>query len=234
MPRRATKPKSTKKATLKLRRKSKPSQPKVEMAAEEAPQSEIIQTVPVTAEAPPEVIEPVAETAEVVSEEAKPEVAPEEAPAVQPEVLIEKAPVPQPFLPVVDMAKALPATRPPATLPPAPSASEAEQEEPDEASFAEELPPRRDVPPNHMFIGKKPVMGYALSAAMQLTQYEEVVLRARGKAISRAVDVAEVIKHRLGNGQFVTRYIKIDTDVVGEGPEKRNVSTIEIGVGKRT
>jgi DNA-binding protein len=189
--------------------------------------------MPTSVEAPPEVSEATAEMSEVEPEESKPEVPPEGAPAAHPEVEIEQPTVPQRVLPVVETAKALPAPEPPATPLLGPSADEADLEEPGETSLPEEQPPRRDVPPNHMFIGKKPVMGYALSAVMQLTQYEEVVLRARGKAISRAVDVAEVIKHRLGNGRFVARYIKIDTDVVGEGAEKRNVSTIEIGVGKR-
>jgi DNA-binding protein len=92
---------------------------------------------------------------------------------------------------------------------------------------------QRSVPPNHIFIGKKPVMGYALSAVMQLTQYDTVVLRARGKAISTAVDVAQVATRRLGNGQFEVKNISIGTEVVGEGPEQRNVSTIEIVIGKK-
>jgi DNA-binding protein len=92
---------------------------------------------------------------------------------------------------------------------------------------------RRNVPPNHIFIGKKPVMGYALSAVMQLTQYPTVVLRARGRAISTAVDVAQVATKRLGNGQFEVKEVKIDTEVVGEGQEARNVSTIEITLGKK-
>jgi len=92
---------------------------------------------------------------------------------------------------------------------------------------------QKSVPPNHIFIGKKPVMGYALSAVMQLTQYDTVVLRARGKAISTAVDVAQVATRRLGNGQFEVKNISIGTEVVGEGPEQRNVSTIEIVIGKK-
>ena len=87
---------------------------------------------------------------------------------------------------------------------------------------------------NTVFVGNKPVMNYVLAVVTQFSNgADEVAIKARGKAISRAVDVAQVIMHRLGNGQFVARYIKIDTDVVGEGAEKRNVSTIEIGVGKR-
>lgn len=92
---------------------------------------------------------------------------------------------------------------------------------------------QRTAPPNHIFIGKKPVMGYALSAVMQLTQYDTVVLRARGKAISTAVDVAQVATRRLGNGQFEVKSVTIGTEVVGEAPQQRNVSTIEIVIGKK-
>jgi DNA-binding protein len=229
MPRRATKPKPKKKAAPKTRRKSKPSQPKADAAAEETKQSEITQTMPIAVEAPLEAAEPAPETLVVEPKESKADMPPEEKPPAQAEIAREPAPV----VAVAEMMMAPPAPQPLATPPLELSADEAQEQELGESSLAEELPPRQNVPPNHMFIGKKPVMGYALSAVMQLTQYEEVVLRARGKAISRAVDVAEVIKHRLGNGRFVARYIKIDTDVVGEGAEKRNVSTIEIGVGKR-
>jgi len=92
---------------------------------------------------------------------------------------------------------------------------------------------KRTYPPNNIFIGKKPVMVYALSAQLQLTQYPEVVLRARGRAISRAVDVAEVLVHRLGLDTYELGPITIGTETVGEGEEKRNVSTIEIVVQKK-
>ncbi len=106
----------------------------------------------------------------------------------------------------------------------------AEEEKPVE-EVAEEQPERKPSPPNHIFVGKKPVMSYALSAVMQLTQFDEIVLRARGRAISRAVDVAQVIVNRLGNDRYGIKNIKIDTELVG--PEQRNVSTIEIVIGKK-
>jgi DNA-binding protein len=92
--------------------------------------------------------------------------------------------------------------------------------------------PQRTSPPNHIFVGKKPVMSYAMSALIQLTQAGEVVVKARGLAISRAVDVAEIVTKRLGNGQFNVKDININTEVVGEGSEQRNVSSIEIVVGR--
>jgi len=97
---------------------------------------------------------------------------------------------------------------------------------------APSAPAQRSAPYNHIFVGQKPVMNYAMSALIQLTQAGEVVVKARGMAISRAVDVAEIVTKRLGNGQFKVKDIGINTEVVGEGPEQRNISSIEIVVGK--
>lgn len=93
--------------------------------------------------------------------------------------------------------------------------------------------PSRNSPPNHVFVGKKPVMSYAMSAMVQLAQSGEIVLKARGMVISRAVDVAEIVTKRLGNNTFEVKNIKIDTERLGEGDDIRNVSTIEIVVGKK-
>jgi DNA-binding protein len=90
----------------------------------------------------------------------------------------------------------------------------------------------RRSPPNHVYVGQKPVMSYAMSALIQLTQMGEIVIKARGLAISRAVDVAQIVTKRLGNGAFAIKGIHIDTEQVGEGAEMRNVSSIEIVVGK--
>src|SRR5208282_28315 len=89
-------------------------------------------------------------------------------------------------------------------------------------------------PQNHIYVGKKPVMSYAMSALIQLSQAGEVVVKARGLAISRAVDVAEIVTKRLGNGVFSIKNISINTEQVKstETGEMRNVSSIEIVVGK--
>lgn len=100
------------------------------------------------------------------------------------------------------------------------------------APAQQSMPQQRNAPYNHIFVGQKPVMNYAMSALIQLAQAGEVVVKARGMAISRAVDVAEIVTKRLGNGQFKIKDIGIDTEVVGEGPETRNISSIEIVVGK--
>ena len=100
------------------------------------------------------------------------------------------------------------------------------------AGTQEQMGQMQRSPPNHIFVGKKPVMSYAMSALIQLSQAGEVVVKARGMAISRAVDVAEIVTKRLGNGQFQIKDIGINTEVVGEGAEQRNISSIEIVVGK--
>jgi DNA-binding protein Alba len=113
--------------------------------------------------------------------------------------------------------------------------SRQESEHPDSSEKGEHRPerPSRTSPPNHIFVGKKPVMSYAMSAMVQLAQSGEIVLKARGMVISRAVDVAEIVTKRLGNNTFEIRNIRIDTEKLGEGDDIRNVSTIEIIVGKK-
>lgn len=102
-----------------------------------------------------------------------------------------------------------------------------------EAQAPQEKGFERRSPPNHIYVGKKPVMSYAMSALIQLTQSNEIIIKARGMAISRAVDVAEIVTKRLGNNAFGVRNINIDTELIGLGEEARNVSTIEIIVGKK-
>ena len=92
---------------------------------------------------------------------------------------------------------------------------------------------RPSAPSNHIFIGKNPVMSYAVSGLIQLGQSNEIIIKGRGMVISRTVDVALIITERLGKGKFVTKSIAIDTEVLGEGTEKRNVSTMEIVVAQK-
>lgn len=82
---------------------------------------------------------------------------------------------------------------------------------------------------NTVYIGKKPTMNYVLAVVTQFNSgSKEVVVKARGKSISKAVDVAEIVKNRFVNDAKVTD-IKISTEEL-EGEEGRtaNVSSIEI------
>ncbi len=84
---------------------------------------------------------------------------------------------------------------------------------------------------NSIFIGGKPFMNYVTGLVMQFTTKDakEVIVKARGKFISRAVDVSEVASKRFLKGQVEVTDIKIDSEEFQnkEGKEIR-VSTIEI------
>jgi DNA-binding protein len=86
---------------------------------------------------------------------------------------------------------------------------------------------------NQIFVGKKPLMSYAMSALIQLAQGGEVIIRARGMLISYAVDIAEIVAKRLGNNAYEVKKVAIDTERLGVGEMARNVSTIAIRIGRR-
>jgi len=89
---------------------------------------------------------------------------------------------------------------------------------------------------NSIFIGGKPFMNYVTGVVMQFTTKNagEVILKARGKFISRAVDIAEVATKRFLKDQVEVNNISIDSEEFKntEGREVR-VSTIEITLGKK-
>ena len=85
---------------------------------------------------------------------------------------------------------------------------------------------------NIVFIGTKPVMNYVLAVITQFNEgSDEVVLKARGRAISRAVDVAEIVRNRFLQS-LVVKNIQIGTEAVQSEAGPANVSTIEITLGK--
>jgi DNA-binding protein len=83
---------------------------------------------------------------------------------------------------------------------------------------------------NTVFIGRKPVLNYVL-ACMTLFKsgQEQVLVKARGQSISRAVDAVEVLRNRFMPNVNVTE-ISIGTEVLQseERDQPSNVSTIEI------
>jgi DNA-binding protein len=89
---------------------------------------------------------------------------------------------------------------------------------------------------NSIFVGGKPFMNYVTGVVMQFTTKgaPEVVVKARGKFISRAVDIAEVATKRFLVDQVAIKGIKIDSEEFqnNEGRQVR-VSTIEITIAKK-
>lgn len=86
---------------------------------------------------------------------------------------------------------------------------------------------------NTVYVGKKPTMNYVLAVVTQFNSgSKEVVVKARGKSISKAVDVAEIVRNRFVQDVTVAD-IKISTEEL-EGEEGRtaNVSSIEIFINR--
>ncbi|MFC2143447.1 DNA-binding protein Alba [Candidatus Aenigmatarchaeota archaeon] len=86
---------------------------------------------------------------------------------------------------------------------------------------------------NTVFIGKKPSISYVLAVVTQFTDgRNEIFLKARGKAISKAVDVAEIVRNKFVTDAKVNKIIIGTEKLETENKEKINVSTIEIAIGK--
>jgi DNA-binding protein len=78
-------------------------------------------------------------------------------------------------------------------------------------------------------------MAYVTAILMQINSgSNEVSIKARGRAISAAVDVVEVCRRRFFEGKLHVEDIIIGTEQLGEEGQVRNVSTIEIKVTKST
>lgn len=80
-----------------------------------------------------------------------------------------------------------------------------------------------------VYVGSKPVMNYVLAVVTQFKAGRpEVTIKARGKAISRAVDAAEIVRHKFVQTAEVAS-IHIATErLADEAGAETNVSSIEI------
>lgn len=82
---------------------------------------------------------------------------------------------------------------------------------------------------NTVYIGKKPTMNYVLAVVSQINGgCTDVCIKARGRAISRAVDVAEIVRNRFVR-DLEYKDVKIATESLpGLQGGAANVSSIEI------
>ena len=86
---------------------------------------------------------------------------------------------------------------------------------------------------NVIYVGNKPPMSYVLAIVTQFSDSTEVVIKARGRAISRAVDAAEITRNRFVTDAKV-KEIKISTEsLTNEEGRTSNVSSIEICLTKK-
>jgi len=84
---------------------------------------------------------------------------------------------------------------------------------------------------NTIYVGNKPPMSYVLAVVTQFNGgSEEVIIKARGRAISRAVDTAEITRNRFVTNAKI-KEIKIGTEsITNEEGRNSNVSSIEISL----
>ena len=88
---------------------------------------------------------------------------------------------------------------------------------------------------NIIFIGSKPVINYVRAISIQLndSNSKEVIIKSRGKNISKAVDVAEISKRNLSNLKVHIKNIEISSEEFENNGKKTNISCMEITLAKK-
>ena len=86
---------------------------------------------------------------------------------------------------------------------------------------------------NVVYVGNKPPMNYVLAAITQLNSgAKKVAIKARGRAISRAVDVAEIVRRRFVPDAQIEEVKIFTEELTNDEGNKVNVSCIEIFLSK--
>jgi len=84
---------------------------------------------------------------------------------------------------------------------------------------------------NEIFVGTKPIMTYVTATLTQLSTQPTVTIKARGKRITQAVDVSQMIVKRMNTVGYTVSDVRIASDsLISQDGKKRNVSTIEIDI----
>lgn len=85
--------------------------------------------------------------------------------------------------------------------------------------------------PNTIYVGTKPAMSYVLAVITHFNQSDakNVILKARGRAITTAIDVVEIVRRKFVK-DLKTEKIEIGTEELQREDGTRNVSTIEINL----
>ena len=137
------------------------------------------------------------------------------------------SPEPEPQLPSPEPEPQLPSPEPEPQLPsPEPQLPSPTSEPTPETKHN---PEERDV----IFVGTKPIMTYVSATLTQLSTRHTVTIKARGKRITQAVDVSQMIVKRMNTVGYVISDVRILSDsLTSQDGKTRNVSTIEIDITK--
>ena len=77
-------------------------------------------------------------------------------------------------------------------------------------------------------------MAYVSATLTQLSTINTVTIKARGRKITQAVDVSQMIVKRMDTVGYVISGVRISSDsLTSEDGKHRNVSAIEIDISKK-
>ena len=114
-------------------------------------------------------------------------------------------------------------TKPEPTPEPTPEPSDVSKE------TKSETPEERNI----IFIGTKPIMTYVSATLTQLSTRPSITIKARGKRITQAVDVSQMIIKRMDTVGYVISDVRISSDsLTSQDGKQRNVSNMEIDITK--
>jgi len=87
---------------------------------------------------------------------------------------------------------------------------------------------------NTVYVGSKPINAYILACVTQFNEgNDDIMIKARGRAISRAVDVAEILRHKFMPNSVELMDVLISTEKIEDSERgASNVSAIEIQLRK--
>jgi len=147
---------------------------------------------------------------------------PEPTPESTPEPTTESTPEPTP--------ESTPEPTPESTPEPTPESTKTQESQIETSETNDDNKERiRDV----IFVGTKPIMVYVTATLTQLSNQNTVTIKARGKRITQAVDVSQMIVKRMDSVGYVISDVRIASDsLTSQDGRQRNVSTIEIDVTK--
>lgn len=86
---------------------------------------------------------------------------------------------------------------------------------------------------NTIYVGRKHVMAYAIAVVTQFNQGAgNVHLKARGKAISKAIDVTQIVKNKFLPSVEISEFKASTEQLLSEDGRQTNVSSLDLMLKK--
>lgn len=87
---------------------------------------------------------------------------------------------------------------------------------------------------NIIFVGSKPLVNYVRGVITQFNRKNasEVIIKSRGKFISKAVDIAEIAKRSLEENKVYIKGVSIASETFETEGRRTNISTMDITLAK--